>query len=363
MQVVEVAKDWAEDLALQLQSAIGGANIQRQIEKLKHHPELIVGTPGRIVELIRAKKINAFTVQTVIFDEADQLINHDQQGLVQELIQAVGKKSTFAFFSATAAAALGPIEKIVPDLKVIDVTEIDDSQGAVVHQYILAPMRKKVDLLRRLAHTPDFQALVFFNQLNELGMAEEKLLFNHIQAASLASDQNKQLRKFGLTAFKERKIQLLLATDIAARGLDIDRLPFVVNAEVPLSKESYLHRAGRVGRMGTPGSVLTIVPEQSLKDLQKLAKQLAIDLQEVYVVGGQIQTEKPIKQGVANGQPKKPKEAKPNVRVKKSTEIDPAATSATVKPVTGDQNQKKRNKTRTKDKKNKGKRKRNDNRL
>ena len=143
MQVLEVSKTWAEDLGIAVQSAIGGANIQRQIEKLKHHPELIVGTPGRIVELIRAKKMNPFLIQTVMFDEADQLINNDQQGLVKEIIQAVGKKSTFGFFSATADAALAPIKKIVPDLLVIDVTQVDTSQGAVAHQYIMIPARKK----------------------------------------------------------------------------------------------------------------------------------------------------------------------------------------------------------------------------
>lgn len=350
MQVLEVSKTWAEDLGIAVQSAIGGANIQRQIEKLKHHPELIVGTPGRIVELIRARKMNPFLIQTVIFDEADQLINNDQQGLVKEIIQAVGKKSTFGFFSATADAALSPIKKIVPDLLVIDVTQVDTSQGAVAHQYIMIPARKKVESLRRLAHTPDFQSLVFFNQLSELGMAEEKLQFHHIQAASLASDQNKQLRKLALTAFRERKIQLLLATDIAARGLDIDRLPFIVNAEVPLTKESYVHRAGRVGRMGADGRVLTLVTEQSVKDLKKLANQLNLILEEVYLVGGAIQTEKPEKKEPTTRVLGKVKETKKKIVNKEA--VHPKMTDDIKESI-----RKKRTKVKTKNKKNKGKRK------
>ena len=111
--------------------------------------------------------------------------------------------------------------------------------------------------------------------------------------ASLASDQNKLTRRASLDGFRQGKICELLTTDVAARGLDVDQLGYVVNTEVPQEKESYLHRAGRVGRMGNEGTVITIVQDHTLKDLKKIAAQLDVTLQEVFLHGGALHTERP----------------------------------------------------------------------
>lgn len=350
VQVYEVAKEWAQPLGLTCQSCIGGANVKRQVEQLKKKPEVIIGTPGRVLELIKAKKINAFQLQSLILDEADQLVKDDTQGLVKEIVQRLGKKTTFSFFSATASQALAEAKALIEsDVLVIDTTAIDDSQGEIVHYYLQVSPRKVVDTLRRLCHLEAFQGLLFFNQLSDLGSAEEKLLFNGIKVASLASDQSKELRKLALHAFKKHQVTALLTTDLAARGLDVHHLPYVVNVDVPLTKESYLHRAGRVGRMGATGVVLTLVTPQSQRDHRKIMSQLELKAQEVFLHGGQLTTIKPESETkkVVQTETKKSEE-------KQAASEGIARPSAEAKVVAKEKPKKK--KVRTASKKNKGKR-------
>lgn len=313
VQVAEVARQWGQAVDLKTQSIIGGANINRQIEKLKNKPEILIGTPGRVLELIKAKKIKAHQLRCVVLDEVDQLLQKGAFELTQAILKYLSKNTQLAFFSATADAALSEIEKLTTQpYSVINVTKEDTSKGIIHHYYLNYPKRKLVDALRRLAHLENFRGLVFFNQLAELGAAEEKLLFHNVPVASLASDQSKLLRRGALDLFKTGSISELLTTDVASRGLDIQQLEFVVNTEVPSTKESYLHRAGRVGRMGQPGTVITIVQEHTLKDLKKITTDPQIVLQEVFLHGGQLHLEKPNieKAETAADMPRKPKKKK-----------------------------------------------------
>lgn len=293
MQVAEVARDWGRLLELNIQSLIGGANVKRQIEKLKEKPEVLVGTPGRILELMKQKKIKSHLIQSVVMDEADQLVQKGTIELVGEVIRQLQKDVQMSFFSATADSAIDEIAALAQrELPEINVTAEDTSKGLTKHYYLHYPSRRKVDALRRLGHIDGFTGLIFFNQLADLGAAAEKLAFHGLPIASLASDQAKALRKLSLDQFREGKIRELLTTDVAARGLDIADLIYVVNADVPLTKESYLHRAGRVGRMGKDGVVITIVQENQMRDLKRLAKELQIQLQEIFLYNGKLETEK-----------------------------------------------------------------------
>ncbi|WP_297075342.1 DEAD/DEAH box helicase [uncultured Enterococcus sp.] len=351
VQVYEVAKEWAQAIDLHCQSCIGGANVKRQVEQLKKKPEVIVGTPGRVLELIKAKKINAFNIQSLILDEADQLVKDDSQGLVKEIMQRLGKKTTNSFFSATADTALAEVKELVTDLTVIDTTMIDDSQGVVHHYYLNVSARKITDTLRRLCHIEAFQGLFFFNQLSDLGNAEEKLGFHHLNVASLASDQSKEMRKLALNAFKQHRLNALLATDIAARGIDLDRLPYVVNVDVPLTKESYLHRAGRVGRMGADGVVLTLVTPQTQRDYRKIMSQMQLKGQEVFLHTGELTTEKPMVE-----EKKYSKKTIEHNTNKPSTTVEVGQKRVSIDTEMTTVVKKKKKKVRTSSKKNKGKR-------
>lgn len=290
MQVYEVAKEWGGALNLKSQAIIGGANVKRQIEKLKERPEVLIGTPGRVLELIKQKKIKANLIQTVIFDEADQLLVEE---LPQQIIKAVGTKNQFAFFSATGNQVLEKVKELRPDVEVVDVSGEDTSTSGLEHYYLKVAPRKRGEELRRLANVEQLQSLVFFNELTDLGDAEEKLLYHQLPVASLASDQNKMIRKGAIEHFRKGDLTLLLTTDLAARGLDIENLSFVINYDVPFSKESYLHRAGRTGRMGKSGKVITFLHEGNLRDYQRLLKSADLQAKEIFLYGGQLQLDPP----------------------------------------------------------------------
>lgn len=295
MQVVEVTRAWLKGSDMHVLSLIGGANIKRQQDGLKKKPEVIIGTPGRVMELITSKKLKSHQFKTVVFDEVDQLIQGQNLQLVQRIIKSLPQTVQRLYFSATADKVLSEIQQTEDDLTIIDVSQTDKSQGEVAHFYLEISERKKVDSLRRLLNLPAFWGLLFFNQLNDLGAAEQKLLFHKLPVASLASDQNKQLRKQAIDKLKKHQLAGLLTTDIASRGLDIEAMPFVVNVDFPKTEESYLHRAGRVGRMGNEGVVISLVTPQEVAEAKKTAKKLGITLEEVYLYGGILTTEKPEK--------------------------------------------------------------------
>lgn len=300
MQVVEVTRVWLKGSDLQVLPLIGGANIKRQQDGLKKKPEVIIGTPGRVMELMTSKKLKSHQFKTVVFDEVDQLIQGQNLQLIQRILKNVPQTVQRLYFSATADKVLSEIQQIDNDLVVVDVSKTDKSQGEVTHFYLEISERKKVDSLRRLLNLPAFWGLLFFNQLNDLGAAEQKLLFHKLPVASLASDQNKQLRKQAIDKLKKHQLVGLLTTDIASRGLDIEAMPFVVNVDFPKTEESYLHRAGRVGRMGNEGIVISFVTTQELAGAKKIAKKLGITLEEVYLYGGMLTTEKHEKTEIKN---------------------------------------------------------------
>lgn len=216
--------------------------------------------------------------------------------MVSELIKTFPNESQYGFYSATAEAVLPQIETLLSKkVRVIDVSKEDQSQGEIKHYYLKVSARKTVDTLRRLGNISGFQALVFFNQVADLGSAEEKLHFHKLPVASVTSDQSKEKRRLALEKFRQGALVELLSTDVSSRGLDIANLPFVINCEVPLTKESYLHRAGRVGRMGASGQVITFIQENTLGDLKKMTRQLDIELQEVYLYAGKLSTQAPEK--------------------------------------------------------------------
>ncbi|GAA3020839.1 DEAD/DEAH box helicase [Tetragenococcus solitarius] len=318
IQVANVARPWAADLDLHVQALIGGANKKRQLEKLKAKPEILIGTPGRLVELMKEKKLKAAHIQMVILDEVDQLLQKEAVGFMESILKSVPKTSQYAFFSATGEKALPAIKRFVQsDLPVFDVTKEEDSHKKVTHYYLVYPARKRVDALRRMGNLPDFQGLVFFNEVQDLGSAEEKLQYHHLPVASLASDQSKIMRKQALENFRQQQLVELLTTDVASRGLDIADLYYVINAEVPNTAESYLHRAGRIGRMGKSGAVVTIVQEHTLPQLKKITNRLKLSLQEIYLYEGTLTTENPEEQPKTTPTKTKKKSKKPKKSKKK----------------------------------------------
>jgi DEAD RNA helicase, putative len=280
-QIFEVCKTWAEPLGLTAQLLLSGSSQKRQIERLKKGPEIIIGTPGRIFELVKLKKIKMMNVETIILDEFDQLLSDSQYHFVDKITHYAPRDHQLVYMSATAKFDHDKIAENTLEIS-IDDQVLDNIQ----HFYMQVEKRDKVELLRKLSNVEDFRGLVFFNALSDLGSAEEKLQYRETNAVSLASDVNVKFRKVILDKFKEHQITLLLATDLVARGIDIDSLECVVNYELPRDAETYTHRSGRTGRMGKEGYVITLIshPEE-LKTLKKYAsvREIVLKNQELYI--------------------------------------------------------------------------------
>lgn len=220
-------------------------------------------------------------VDTIILDEFDQLLSDSQYHFVQQILYYVPREHQLIYMSATAKFDRDKLAENTLLIK-LEEQQLDNIQ----HFYMQVKQRDKVEYLRKLAQVSEFRALVFFNALSDLGNAEEKLQYRQIQAVSLASDVNIKFRKVILEQFKNDELTLLLATDLVARGIDIDSLECVINYDLPRDLETYTHRAGRTGRMGKEGYVITFVSHQEeLKTLKKYAhvQEIILKDRELYV--------------------------------------------------------------------------------
>ena len=266
-QIFKVAKDWAEPLHLTAQLFISGASQKRQINRLKKGPEILIGTPGRVFELVKLKKIKMMAVNTIILDEFDELLKGTQYSFAENIIKRVARRQQIVYMGATQKIDKNRLEDgtIVVDLS-------EQKLDRIVHYYIQTDKRSRIELLRKFANIPDFRALVFFNSLSDLGACEERLQYRQLSVASIASDVGKKQRKETLEHFKDHELSLLLATDLAARGIDIEGLEYVINFEPPHDRDTYTHRAGRTGRMGQTGTVITFIShKEEFKKLKKYA--------------------------------------------------------------------------------------------
>ncbi|KPJ22695.1 DEAD/DEAH box helicase [Streptococcus phocae] len=279
-QIFEVTKEWAEPLGLTAQLFISGTSQKRQIERLKKGPEIIIGTAGRVFELIKLKKIKMMSIETIILDEYDELLSDSQYHFVQKITHHVPRDHQMIYMSATNKVAQADL---VEDTLLIDLS--DQALTEIEHYYLVVDQRERTDLLRKFSNIPNFRGLVFFNSLSDLGAAEERLQYAGASAVSLASDINVRFRKTILEKFKHQEISLLLGTDLVARGIDIDNLEYVINFEVARDKENYTHRAGRTGRMGKRGVVITLVNHpEDIKKLKKFAKVAEVELKNQQLV-------------------------------------------------------------------------------
>lgn len=355
-QVGDVVQAWARAVDFKAMKIIGGANVKRQIEKIRERPDIIVGTSGRMIELIDQRKLKVHEVDTIIIDEADALLDEEHIGQTKQLVKKLPGRAQVALFSATVPDTLAGLAS---DLLAEPVTELAAEKIGTAFEkqrqdgYINVPVRKRDDMLRRLAQVEGMRALVFVRTVAEIEQLQQKLQFNHIQTAYLHSKMAAQNRQQAIAKFTKGEYTYLFTTDVAARGLDIEDLPLVIQYDLPATPEQYTHRAGRTGRMGKDGVVLTFVNDRSLRDLKK---QVGDDIQltAFYTYGGQLTDQVPSASQNDEDQPllqeeKEGAAVKAKARVKKPKQANKAAAPA-----------KARKKNRKRDNKNKGARRHKD---
>lgn len=292
MQIVEVLREWTAGTDITVTQLIGGANMQRQLEKLKKKPTIVVGTPGRLNELIKAKKLKLHEIRHIILDEGDQLLARDHRTVVKALIEGSNPNRQVIVVSATITEEIELVaSRLMKEPVRIHITyEELPAQGKVIHSFVKIEERDKTDMLRRLAQFDGVKALAFVNNLDQLLMKESKLKFRDANVVALHSDMKKEDRKQAITAFRKGEVRILIATDIAARGLDIEGITHVIHVDVPHTIEQYLHRSGRAGRAGADGEILTLLSYIDEKNFKKWTKELpSKPVQKVWDRGGLIE--------------------------------------------------------------------------
>ena len=269
---------------------IGSANIKRQIDNLKAKPHILVGSAGRILELIRKKKVSAHTIKTIVIDEVDKLLDKNNLPTVKDIIKVTPKYTQIMMFSATLNNKTLDIAKtLAEDIKVVSVKNNKVNEN-INHNYIKTDSRKKVETLRKLLNAlKSPKVLVFNNDSYTTNTSVEYLSFNNVKVAAIGGNGKMEDRKRALENFRKGKINVLIASDIAARGLDIKGVTHVINFDIPEDSKDYLHRAGRVGRAGESGEVFSLVDDKEENIIKMHEKSFKISIPERILYRGTIE--------------------------------------------------------------------------
>ncbi|BAE83563.1 hypothetical protein DSY1774 [Desulfitobacterium hafniense Y51] len=282
LQVQRQIQDLSRHLAATITSAaiIGNVNIARQIEKLKEKPHIIVGSAGRILELIQKRKISAQSLKTIVLDEADQLLDERNIQTVKAVLKTAYKDSQILLFSATLSQdAIEQAAGFLKDPAVQRITMKATVVPTIIHQHFMCEQRDKLELLRKLVrHLEPGRALIFINKTEEIEKTVERLSYHGLDAVAISGASQKENRRQAMADFRAGKTQLLVASDLAARGLDIKNITHIFNLDIPEEPQLYLHRVGRTGRAGQSGVAVSLVTQRELPLLHKIENSLKISI-------------------------------------------------------------------------------------
>lgn len=268
---------------------IGGTSTERQIDKLKKKPHVVVGSPGRIAELLDKGKLKAQHVRSIVIDEADRLLSDESLRAVHAIIQAAPRTRQLIFASATMERqSMETAKEWAPELLALQAGAAAVNEN-IEHLYLICEERDKPDELRKLLHAlaPE-RAIVFVHRNDVAEKIALKLAHHQIPAADLNAALHKEDRKRAMDGFRKAEIRVLIASDIAARGLDIKGVTHIFNFDVPTLSQAYLHRAGRTGRAGAKGLAITLMTEIEARLVRRYEEELGIEMQCVRMREGKM---------------------------------------------------------------------------
>jgi len=284
VQIMRQIERLSQNSSIKLKGAtiIGNVNIDRQIKKLKEKPHIIVGTPGRILELIKKRKISAHTIKTIIIDEADRLMDKNNEENVKAVIKSTLKERQIIACSATISKSVETC--VVEQMKQVQIIRVEEKltvPDTISHMCFLAEKRDKIEVLRKLIRILNPKKAIVFvnNQGNEIEIFTSKLKYHGLRAEGIHGTSRKLERKKAMDDFKSGKIQLLVASDIAARGLHIEGVTHIFNVDIPEDVKAYVHRVGRSGRNGNEGIAVSVATKRELQFIKMYEKELNIHIE------------------------------------------------------------------------------------
>lgn len=287
MQIHQVIQLFAQGSGIKSGAFIGGVELKRQYERLKKKPQIIVGTPGRLVELIDSKKLKMHKVKLIVLDEADQIYESGMSDSATRIANSALRDRQLAFVSATLPERTAEWGRtLANNPETIRVERAVSTQ--VTFGYLETSRRQKPELLRRLANMQGSKVLTFINNRSFLGPLNGELSKFSLKYRILDAEKGKRERMETLRSYKKGEFPLLVTTGLAARGLDIEEVTHVVHYDLPESLDDFVHRSGRTGRGNANGMVLALVTDQDLKHLKTLAKQMGVEMEAMEIYRGEV---------------------------------------------------------------------------
>lgn len=290
MQITKLANELGGAQGILTVPVLGGMNIQRQIDSLKKKPRLVVGTPGRVLEIIRLRKINAQGVKTIVIDEADKMWQMGFKEDVQAIIKSTLRERQVIMVSATVAPEMvAGFQEVLSRPEMVNISQDDKVVDTIKHLYFMTQERNKAETLQKLIaiYKPQ-SAIVFINSNKGVLPFVRRFRDFGFSTEGLHSELNPQGRKTVLEKFRSGKATLLVTTDLFSRGMDIENIGIVFNFDLPFNDEYYLHRVGRTGRAGKSGLAISFVTPEQKFIIAKYEKQLNIRIEEWGISGDKV---------------------------------------------------------------------------
>ena len=258
----------------------GGASIENQIKKLKSGVDIVVGTPGRVMDLMRKKVLKVNNLDYFVLDEADEMLNMGFLEDIELILEETNDEKKMLFFSATMPKAIMDIaKKFMDDYKLLKVKKQELTTDLTEQIYYEVKQEDKFEALCRvLDYTQDFYGIVFCRTKSEVDDVTNRLKARNYDAECIHGDITQGLRQKALDLFKKKVLTILVATDVAARGIDVSNLTHVINYAIPQEAESYVHRIGRTGRAGHKGIAITFVTPREARTLAQIKRVTKTDI-------------------------------------------------------------------------------------
>jgi ATP-dependent RNA helicase RhlE len=276
-QVREDFHDVAAAKGLRVKAVYGGTHVREQAKGVDRS-HVLIATPGRLDDLATRELVRLDGVEVLVLDEADRMLDMGFQPQVDRIVRRLPKDRQTMFFSATLDGAVGRIAEVYTRNPVLH--EVGGYDRAVVeeadHRFISVPPHDKLSTLARLAEAEDGLTLVFVNTKRAVDDLARRLQAEGVPALALHGDMRQEARDRSLKRFAQGHVGVLIATDVAARGLDLDDISLVVNYDAPLDDKAYVHRVGRTARAGRAGTSITFVTPQQQGDISRMAARLEL---------------------------------------------------------------------------------------
>jgi len=279
-QLIRLKQNSAIDFRSQL--LIGSGSAKRQLEKLKKKPHIVVGSTGRILEFIKIRKLKVHTVKSIVIDEADKMLFDENIGLIYGIIRSLPKFHQKIFVSATNQPKSN---KIAVEMSSDKITEVhvgsNQIAGNIEHIYFLARESEKPEMLRKIINAYNSKHAIVFTHRNETAKKiAAHLKANGIIAGEIHGSCDKHERVKAINQFRKGIINVLVASDMAARGLDVKGVTHIINFDIPGQSKNYLHRAGRTGRAGEYGCCVSLVTPEEKSVVLRYERELKIKMNE-----------------------------------------------------------------------------------